>query len=140
MAEESEPPHILASELRARFLAGQKPGQDFILIDLRGSDFRGGTIHGSFNIPMQSVAFALPSLYSLASAAGVPDVIWYCGSSCGRGLRGAALFADYVKEQGSSTPRSMVLKGGINGWVESGKEYTDLIDGYEAEAWQQAHT
>lgn len=72
---------------------------------------------------------------------GLTDTsVYETGSSCGRGPRAAALFADYAREKGTSTPRSLVLKGGINGWIESGKEYIDLVDGYEASVWQQTRT
>lgn len=30
---------------------------------------------------------------------------------------------------------SLVLKGGIKGWVASGKDFTALMDGYVAEKW-----
>ena len=49
------------------------------------------------------------------------------------------MFSDYAINQrmsselkGSRTnPRSLVLTGGINEWAGSGKEYTDLMDGYD---------
>jgi arsenical-resistance protein 2 len=71
--------NLSAGELRARFLEGQQPGRHFILIDLRGSDFEGGTIKGSLNIPLSSLPSAIPTLLSLCLSAGISDVIFFCG-------------------------------------------------------------
>ena len=72
-------PQISAEELRTRFQQCQKPGRDFVVVDLRGDDFGGGTIRSSLNIPMQSFAFAVPTLFSLTSSAKVSEVIFFCG-------------------------------------------------------------
>ena len=57
------------------------------------------------------------------------------GSSRGRGPRAAAWFGEYIASQGDNAIKSVVLKGGIKGWVAAGREYVDLMDGHEAEAW-----
>jgi arsenical-resistance protein 2 len=31
--------------------------------------------------------------------------------------------------------RSVVLEGGIKGWVKGGKDYTEWMDGYDAKKW-----
>ena len=73
-------------------------GKDFILIDLRRADhevpavdllfmhlnyltklLQGGTIHGSINLPAQSLWPAIPTIYAMFKAAGLCKVIWYCG-------------------------------------------------------------
>ncbi|KKA20397.1 Uncharacterized protein T310_5559 [Rasamsonia emersonii CBS 393.64] len=122
----------------------KRVGKDFVLVDLRRSDFEtintsvgeyiGGTIHGSLNLPAQSLYLAIPTLYSILSQTQVRDVVWYCGiffagSSRGRGPRAAGWFADYLEEQGNTSIRSLVLEGGIKGWVSAGEEYTRSMDG-----------
>lgn len=32
---------------------------------------------------------------------------------------------------------SLVLEGGIKGWIKGGEQYTILVDGYEAAAWEK---
>ncbi|KAJ5409965.1 arsenate reductase [Penicillium crustosum] len=143
MASEAGVAHISAGELHNRFLEGEEPGRHFILVDLRASDFKGGTIKGSLNIPMESLPSAIPTLYHLSSSTEISDVIFFCGSSCGRGPKGAALFSDYAAYQSifsaskgsQKNPRGFVLTGGINGWAEGEKEYRDLMDGYDSEHW-----
>ncbi|OJI88458.1 hypothetical protein ASPTUDRAFT_50383 [Aspergillus tubingensis CBS 134.48] len=115
--------------------SGRQPGRDFLLIDLRRTDFEGGTIRGSINLPAQTLYPAIPTLYSLLSQSHATEVIWYCGSSKGRGVRAASWFADYIEQQQDTRMRSLVLEGGIKGWVAAGKEYTDFMDEYDASAW-----
>lgn len=59
----------------------------------------------------------------------------YVGSSCGRGPKGATLSSEYARQQAVSSPRGVVLTGGIKGWAAGGKEYVDLMDGYEPQTW-----
>jgi len=32
---------------------------------------------------------------------------------------------------------SLVLEGGIKGWVKGGEEFVKLMDGYEASTWEK---
>ncbi|KEQ57859.1 uncharacterized protein M437DRAFT_60783, partial [Aureobasidium melanogenum CBS 110374] len=117
---------------------GKEPGKDFVLVDLRRNDHAGGTIAGSINLPAQSLYPSIPSLYRLFKAAGIPKVIWYCGSSKGRGNRAASWFADYVAEQEeTNTIQSVALVKGIKGWVEGGPSFASRISEFEAGAWQK---
>ncbi|KAE8136344.1 Rhodanese-like domain-containing protein [Aspergillus pseudotamarii] len=117
------------------FKEGKQPGKDFVLVDLRRTDYEGGTIRGSLNLPAQSLYPAIPTLYKLLAASKVKSVIWYCGSSRGRGTRAGGWFADYLQDQGETNLKSLVLEGGIKGWVAAGPEYTELMDEYDASFW-----
>lgn len=66
MASEAGVAQISAGELHNKFLEGEEPGLHFILVDLRASDFKGGTIKGSLNIPMESLPSAIPTLRQVA--------------------------------------------------------------------------
>jgi arsenical-resistance protein 2 len=59
------------------------------------------------------------------------------GSSRGRGTRAAGWFDDLIKEKGQQSMKSLVLLEGIAGWAAAGKEYTDMMDGYEEELWEK---
>lgn len=58
------------------------------------------------------------------------------GSSRGRGPRAANWFADYLEEQENCEIKSLVLEGGIKGWVAAGIEYTQLMDEYSDSKWK----
>ncbi|KAJ8080959.1 hypothetical protein PM082_017794 [Marasmius tenuissimus] len=49
----------------------------------------------------------------MAKQAGVKKVIFYCGSSSGRGPRTAAWLQDYIDEVGDREIQALVMKGGI---------------------------
>ncbi|KAF7715503.1 Uncharacterized protein PECH_007016 [Penicillium ucsense] len=123
------------NELLQWFQTGKQPGQDFVLVDVRRTDFEGGTIQGSINLPAHSLYPTLPAVYSLLSQTGVKHVIWYCGSSNGRGPRTANWFADYLALKQDTSIESLILEGGIKGWAAAGPEYTALMVGYDSSAW-----
>ena len=57
-------------------------------------------------------------------------------SSRGRGIRAAGWFADFLALQRAVRMQSLVLEGGIKGWVAAGPVYTAWIDEYDARVWQ----
>ncbi|KAK3327040.1 Rhodanese-like domain-containing protein [Cercophora scortea] len=112
--------------------------RDFVLVDLRRNDFEGGTIRGSINLPAQSLYPTLPVIYSIFKAAGLKKVIWYCGSSRGRGSRATAWFADYLLSVGDTSMQSLALAGGVRGWATAGEKYVALMDEYDEAVWAKA--
>ncbi|KAJ5420609.1 hypothetical protein N7465_003128 [Penicillium sp. CMV-2018d] len=128
-------PSISREELLQWIREGKQAGKDFLLVDLRRTDYEGGTIQGSLNLPAQSLYPTIPTLYSLVSNSSVKYVIWYCGSSAGRGTRASGWFADYLEDQQDTVVKSLVLSGGIKGWAAAGPDYTSLMDGYDASVW-----
>ncbi|KAH8700205.1 Rhodanese-like domain-containing protein [Talaromyces proteolyticus] len=123
-----------SQELLQWFRDGKR---DYVLVDLRRTDFEGGTIRGSLNLPAQSLYPSIPTIYSLLSQSNVKYVVWYCGSSRGRGVRAAGWFADYLEEQQDTTLQSLVLEGGVKGWVAAGPEYTELMSEYDESVWKE---
>ncbi|KAM0332590.1 hypothetical protein ACHAQA_002874 [Verticillium albo-atrum] len=109
--------------------------KDFILVDLRRNDHEGGTIRSSLNLPAQSLHPSIPTLYDTFHAAGTKTVIWYCGSSRGRGTRAAGWLGDEIARRGDGEMKSVILEGGIKGWVAGGEEFTAHMEGFEAEKW-----
>ncbi|OCL11029.1 Rhodanese-like protein [Glonium stellatum] len=110
---------------------------ELLLVDVRRTDYEGGTIKGSLNLPAQSFYMNRGVLYDLCKRAAVKKVAFYCGSSNGRGPRCSGWFADYITEKGDDSIQSMTLEGGIKGWVKAGENFTQNVDGYEPEYWKQ---
>ncbi|DAA75856.1 TPA_exp: hypothetical protein A8136_1227 [Trichophyton benhamiae CBS 112371] len=110
---------------------------DYVLVDVRRVDHEGGTIRGSINLPAQSFYASRPTLYKLLKQAGIKKAVFYCGSCNGRGPRAAGWFADYLQERGESGIQSLILEGGIKGWVKAGEEYVTNMDGYDPAPWNQ---
>lgn len=95
------PDSITRAELLSKIHRGYETGVDFLLIDLRRTDFevyyapmhqfqtytdalnacrssQGGTIRGSLNIPAQTLYHSLHTVLKLCVAPGVKSVIFYC--------------------------------------------------------------
>ncbi|KAF2218581.1 Rhodanese-like domain-containing protein [Elsinoe ampelina] len=113
------------------------PAQTHLLIDVRRTDHEGGTIHSSLNLPAQTFYHSRSTLARLCVAAKVTVVVFYCGSSRGRGPRCAGWFADYLVDHGIEGVQSVVLEGGVKGWVRAGREYIELMDGFEGGKWAE---
>ncbi|PQE22987.1 hypothetical protein CJF32_00004384 [Rutstroemia sp. NJR-2017a WRK4] len=100
---------------------------------------QGGTIKTSLNLPAQSFYQSRKTLLELCDRAGITKVIFYCGSSSGRGPRCAGWMQDYIDDVAKFGKKSkvdvLVLKGGIKGWV---KDFEGaLMDGFEEKYWEQ---
>ncbi|KAK1764733.1 Rhodanese-like domain-containing protein [Phialemonium atrogriseum] len=127
-------PGLEASEV-ADLLEKQTSDQprDFLLVDVRRTDWTGGTIASSINLPAHSLYPTRKIIYDLCKQAGIKRIIFYCGSSNGRGPRSAAWMEDYRSEVGGEL-QVLIMKGGIRGFVKSygGR----LMDGYDEKAWE----
>ena len=109
-----------------------------LIIDVRRTDYEGGAIRGSLNIPAQGFWWNRGMLYELAYKADMEWVVFTCGSSQGRGPRCAAWFLEFVREVAEdSDMQVMVLEGGVKGWVKAGPQYTQLMDGYKEGYWKE---
>ncbi|TEA12716.1 CDC25-like phosphatase YCH1 [Colletotrichum sidae] len=120
-APKSNVAHIEADEvlrlLEHQETAGQEASRDFLLVDVRRNDWEGGTIKSSINLPAQTLYQTRAVIHQLCQQAGIKRVIFYCGSSNGRGPRSANWLQDYFDDVGETTVTAVILKGGIKGWV-----------------------
>ncbi|GIZ43505.1 hypothetical protein CKM354_000673000 [Cercospora kikuchii] len=109
-----------------------------VIIDVRRTDYEGGCIRGSLNIPAHGFWWNRGMLYELCYKAGIEWVVFYCGSSNGRGPRCASWFLQHVRETAEDKDMNvMVLEGGIKGWVKAGPQFIQFMDGYKEEYWKE---
>ena len=52
---------------------------DLLVVDVRRTDYEGGAIRGSINLPAHSFYMNRGVLYDLCKRAGVKQVAFYCG-------------------------------------------------------------
>ena len=111
-----------------------------LIVDVRRTDYEGGAIRGSINIPAQGFWWNRGILYELAYKSDIEWVVFTCGS-CKEGSRGARCagwFLDHVRNTAQDrNMQVMVLEGGVKGWVRAGAEYTQFMDGYDPEYWKK---
>ena len=109
-----------------------------LIIDVRRTDYEGGAIRGSINIPAQGFWWNRGMLYELAYKAGMEWVVFTCGSSNGRGPRCAGWFLEHVRNVAEDLDMQvLVLEGGVKGWVKAGPQYIQLMDGFREEHWRE---
>ena len=76
-------PSIEASEvmqlLEELSAAEKHKARDFLLVDVRRTDWEGGTITTSINFPAQSFYQTRSIVYQLCKQAGIKRVFFYCG-------------------------------------------------------------
>ncbi|KAL5610856.1 hypothetical protein FOBRF1_006973 [Fusarium oxysporum] len=123
-------------ELRQWILDGQKPGKDFLLVDVRRDDHEGGTIRDAINLPAQSVYSSILTLYVLFKAAGIKKVQRLV-SEATRLLGG---YTDFIQGKGDSDIESYALFEGVLGWATAGREFTDLMEEYDERVWRRDYS
>ena len=109
-----------------------------LIVDVRRTDYEGGSIRGSINIPAQGFWWNRGMLYELAYKADIEWVVFTCNSCSpgGRGPRCAAWFLEFVRGvAGDEDMQILSLEGGMKGWVAGGEMYTRLMDGFVEEHW-----
>jgi arsenical-resistance protein 2 len=53
---------------------------DLLIVDVRRTDYEGGAIKGSINLPAHSFYMNRGVLFDLCKRAGVKKVVFYCGT------------------------------------------------------------
>ncbi|KAK4444740.1 hypothetical protein QBC34DRAFT_414573 [Podospora aff. communis PSN243] len=57
----------------------QRTPKDFLLVDVRRTDFTGGTVSSAINIPAHGFYAVRGGLFGLCKQAGLRRVVFYCG-------------------------------------------------------------
>ncbi|KAJ3414046.1 hypothetical protein HDV05_007171 [Chytridiales sp. JEL 0842] len=117
--------------------SGAVPGKDYLVVDVRRTDYGGGHVIGHVNAPAQSFHQGLPEF--VEKYKNVPKVFFYCNSSKGRGTRCAGWYQDALNERKITTSQGLILVGGIKGWLEAFKDDSNLTEKYDAEFWKAEH-
>ena len=80
---QSSVPRIEASEVKDLLekdaTAGPGAVRDFLLVDVRRTDWEGGTVATSINLPAHTLYQTRPVVYRLCKQAGIKRIIFYCG-------------------------------------------------------------
>ncbi|KAF4439985.1 arsenate reductase (Arc2) [Fusarium acutatum] len=128
-------PSIVAKLIEVNAASGKNAHRDFLLVDVRRTDWEGGTIATSINLPAHTLYQTRPQIYQLVKQAGIKRIIFYCGSCGSRGPRCAGWMQDYLDEVEETEIKAEILIGGIKGWQ---KAYAgQLMDSYDEKAWEK---
>lgn len=72
-------PEDVAQLLESHASAGPNSTKSFLLVDVRRTDWEGGTIATSLNLPAHTLYQTRPVIYQLCKQANVKTIIFYCG-------------------------------------------------------------
>lgn len=72
-------PRSTASVITREEVLSNLTSDNLLLVDVRRTDFEGGTIEGSLNLPAHSFYLNRGALFDLCKRAGVKKVAFYCG-------------------------------------------------------------
>ncbi|KAH7155619.1 Rhodanese-like domain-containing protein [Dactylonectria estremocensis] len=132
-------PRVEASEVAALLEETARAGPDaartFLLVDVRRTDWEGGTVATSINLPAHTFYQTRPVIYQLCKQAGIRRIIIYCGSCGSRGPRCAGWMQDFLNQVGETGIKAEILAGGIKGWQKTygGK----WMDSYDEKTWAE---
>lgn len=96
--------------------------EPFQVVDVRGSDYKGGHIRGGWNYPHRHFPGSIPELITRLnekrrlSGGDVLNVVFHCARSQQRGPRSAMMFLKELPEAELSNFNIYVLRGGFNHW------------------------
>ena len=79
-------PRVEASEVKELLEANPIVGdssskRNFLLVDVRRTDWEGGTVTSSINLPAHTFYQTRPVVHQLCKQAGIETVIFYCGKA-----------------------------------------------------------
>ncbi|CAG8675069.1 7704_t:CDS:2 [Funneliformis caledonium] len=138
MTTESKFPTLefIKSEQLREIIQTKEVGKDYLIVDVRDDDYVGGNIPNCINKPSATIKDSLDSLISDYSQ--VPQIIFTCGLSKGRGPNSAKAYQDELLSKNINPDQKIqVLSGGITEWQKHYKDEQTLIENYDANYWNQ---
>ncbi|KIM29305.1 hypothetical protein M408DRAFT_328953 [Serendipita vermifera MAFF 305830] len=121
-------PRISAAEL-ADLVRTKTVGVDYIVVDVRRTDFEDTFVKGAINLPAHSFYPTVSTIAAVLSR--IPLVIFHCNSCSptGRGPRAAGWYTEELERQGIPAAQSSarVLDGGIKEYSRLYRDDNELI-------------
>lgn len=104
------------------------------IVDVRDSDYIGGHIRSSVNVPSTQFLGRLNKLQS--ALAGRPKVVFHCQLSQQRGPSCAAAYARLLASKGIRNQEVYVLSGGFNEWARHYGNDVRYTEGFKADLYR----
>ncbi|CAO3612886.1 unnamed protein product [Mucor fragilis] len=116
----------------------KQPGKDYIIVDVRGEDYKGGHIPGSINIPANEMYDKANDL--IREYSQVPKIYFHCALSQVRGPKSARIYAETLNNLGTETEQKVkILRFGFEGWHDKYSKEKDLIEDYDEVIWSSEY-
>jgi len=128
--------YISRDELSKIIKSDKRPGNDYLVVDVRDSDFIGGNIVNCRHVPSNVFSDKLDAL--VRETKNVPQVIFHCALSQARGPKAARQYHDRRKqlENVDDGPQEvLILRGGFTEFQEKFKDDPKLIEKWNKDIW-----
>ncbi|KAJ2581621.1 Cdc25 phosphatase Ibp1 [Coemansia sp. RSA 1836] len=137
------PTYIVADEL-AKLVRdpAQVPGRDYIVIDVRDTDYVGGHIPGADNVPAHTLLERAEGIIDKYQC--VPLVVFHCALSQVRGPKAAKKYLRAVDQRLETAAQDSplhkqqvkILMGGFNSWyARYAHAEPELVEGFDQKLW-----
>jgi len=116
--------------------SGKHPGKDYLVIDVRDSDFIGGNIPNCRRAPSVTFSDTLDDL--VRDTKGVPQVIFHCALSQSRGPTAARQYNDrcnQLQKDGDISHEVLILRGGFTEFQQKFKDDPELVENWSKHFW-----
>ncbi|KAG2197235.1 hypothetical protein INT47_003610 [Mucor saturninus] len=115
----------------------KQPGKDYAIVDVRDSDYIGGHIPGSINVPASQMYDKANDL--IRDFSHVPKVYFHCALSQVRGPKSARIYSETMNNLGiESDQKVKILRNGFEGWHAKYRKEEGLIEDYDKSVWEYA--
>ncbi|OLY82445.1 Dual specificity phosphatase ibp1 [Smittium mucronatum] len=124
----------------------KKSGTDYLVVDVRDSDYEGGHIPGALNVPSYEMRDRVDGLAKELS--DVPILVFHCALSQVRGPKSARIYSEYVYNVIQSNNKSFenyapklreqqisVLTGGFSSWYNQFKNDPEMLEDIDHDLW-----
>ncbi|GAA5815143.1 hypothetical protein MFLAVUS_008649 [Mucor flavus] len=115
----------------------KQPGKDYVIVDVRDADFKGGHIPGAVNVLASEMYDKANDL--IREYANVPQVYFHCALSQVRGPKSARIYCETMNNLGIETDQKVkILRNGFEGWHTKYRKQEGLIEDYDKSVWEWA--
>ncbi|KAI0300319.1 Rhodanese-like domain-containing protein [Russula brevipes] len=128
--------YISGDDLAKIVKSGGRPGKDYLVVDVRDSDFIGGNIINCRNAPSATFLDGLDGL--VRDTKDVPRVIFHCALSQQRGPKAARQYKDRRNQlqKDNDTPQEvLILRGGFTEFQAKFKDDPELVEKWSKDIW-----
>jgi Cdc25 family phosphatase len=114
----------------------KRPGRDYLVVDVRDSDFIGGHIPNCRHEPSTTFLDTLDDL--VRDTKNVPQVIFHCALSQSRGPKAARQYNERRNQlrKDDDTPQEvLILRGGFTDFQAKFKDDPKLVENWSKDIW-----
>jgi Cdc25 family phosphatase len=114
----------------------KRAGKDYLVVDVRDSDFIGGHIRNCRNEPSTTFSDTLDDL--VRDTKDLPQVIFHCALSQQRAPKAARQYKDRCNQlrKDDDTPQEvLILRGGFTDFQAKFKDDPELVENWSKDVW-----